>query len=388
MQHRFARTAAAVLAASSAALAQDTIELFGVTYDVTRFEYSAITFDNPLFPGFDLSLVEVEGTQYLPGDDALLLTTDALGDQSGPSNAIVQVDLVRDGDGVITGIRFNRVVRFVDEGEFDLNIAGVTINTGPTGLGAGGNIVAASGESFLMGFDLATGALLQPTASCAAFACGLPTAPFNTNLEDVAYVPSRGAFYTVAEQDGPDHKVVVFEATGALVTEFPVAVSFDPSLTGSPKGITFLAEADGSNPFGQDAVVVALDDEGPGLQAFDLDGNLIAFEPLADDAGEPLLEVDGFVLQLESMGHDADRGTLFLTNQGDVFTQNFLWVLEPRGSAPCRADIDGDGALTLFDFLAFQNLFDAGDLAADFDGDGSLTLFDFLAFQNAFDAGC
>ncbi|MFI4881946.1 MAG: GC-type dockerin domain-anchored protein [Phycisphaerales bacterium JB064] len=54
----------------------------------------------------------------------------------------------------------------------------------------------------------------------------------------------------------------------------------------------------------------------------------------------------------------------------------------------CRADLDGDGVLTLFDFLAFQNLFDTGDLAADFDGDGELTLFDFLAFQNAFDAGC
>ncbi|MEQ8844985.1 MAG: right-handed parallel beta-helix repeat-containing protein [Phycisphaerales bacterium] len=55
----------------------------------------------------------------------------------------------------------------------------------------------------------------------------------------------------------------------------------------------------------------------------------------------------------------------------------------------CRADIDGDGALTIFDFLAFQNAFDAGDLSvADFDGDGALTIFDFLAFQNEFDAGC
>jgi hypothetical protein len=54
----------------------------------------------------------------------------------------------------------------------------------------------------------------------------------------------------------------------------------------------------------------------------------------------------------------------------------------------CAADFDGDGELTLFDFLAFQNAFDAGDPAADFDGDGELTLFDFLAFQNAFDAGC
>ena len=54
----------------------------------------------------------------------------------------------------------------------------------------------------------------------------------------------------------------------------------------------------------------------------------------------------------------------------------------------CAAELDGDGVLTIFDFLEFQNLFDAGDPRADLDGDGSLTIFDFLAYQNAFDAGC
>ncbi|GIW74195.1 MAG: hypothetical protein KatS3mg103_0717 [Phycisphaerales bacterium] len=54
----------------------------------------------------------------------------------------------------------------------------------------------------------------------------------------------------------------------------------------------------------------------------------------------------------------------------------------------CRVDFDGDGSLTLFDFLAFQSAFDAGDARADFDGDGQFTLFDFLAFQNEFIAGC
>jgi hypothetical protein len=54
----------------------------------------------------------------------------------------------------------------------------------------------------------------------------------------------------------------------------------------------------------------------------------------------------------------------------------------------CRVDLDGDGSLTIFDFLAYQNMFDAGDPMADFDGDGELTIFDFLAFQNEFDAGC
>ena len=54
----------------------------------------------------------------------------------------------------------------------------------------------------------------------------------------------------------------------------------------------------------------------------------------------------------------------------------------------CAADRDADGELTIFDFLEFQNLFDAGDLRADLDEDGQLTIFDFLVFQNRFDAGC
>ncbi|UYV13864.1 MAG: hypothetical protein NCW75_06140 [Phycisphaera sp.] len=76
-----------------------------------------------------------------------------------------------------------------------------------------------------------------------------------------------------------------------------------------------------------------------------------------------------------------------------VATSNRKWRLFYTGTSvdlrnTCLADIDGDCELTLFDFLGFQNLFDAGSLEADFDGDGSLTLFDFLAFQNAFSRGC
>ncbi len=56
--------------------------------------------------------------------------------------------------------------------------------------------------------------------------------------------------------------------------------------------------------------------------------------------------------------------------------------------AGCPADFDGDGTLTIFDYLLFANLFDAGDPRADLDDDGEFTLFDFLVFQTAFDAGC
>ncbi|MFI4915767.1 MAG: GC-type dockerin domain-anchored protein [Phycisphaerales bacterium JB060] len=66
------------------------------------------------------------------------------------------------------------------------------------------------------------------------------------------------------------------------------------------------------------------------------------------------------------------------------------WAFELHGivGLDCAADLDQDGALTVFDFLMFQNLFDAGDPLADFDDDGRFTIFDFLAFQTAFDRGC
>ena len=78
-------------------------------------------------------------------------------------------------------------------------------------------------------------------------------------------------------------------------------------------------------------------------------------------------------------------GGSFTTAGGVVSGYMSRWGCE---IVPCRADLDGDGELTFFDFLEFQNLFSAGDPRADFDGDGAFTFFDFLAFQNEFAAGC
>jgi hypothetical protein len=54
----------------------------------------------------------------------------------------------------------------------------------------------------------------------------------------------------------------------------------------------------------------------------------------------------------------------------------------------CYPDFTGDGVLDLFDFLAYVNLFNAGDDAADCDGDRALDLFDFLCYTNTFNDGC
>jgi hypothetical protein len=58
------------------------------------------------------------------------------------------------------------------------------------------------------------------------------------------------------------------------------------------------------------------------------------------------------------------------------------------GDAGCYPDCDGDGALTIDDFICFQTFFALGDPYADCDGDGALTIDDFICFQTFFAIGC
>lgn len=84
--------------------------------------------------------------------------------------------------------------------------------------------------------------------------------------------------------------------------------------------------------------------------------------------------------RLEGISHDGRS----LAGLGYVGGQKraFLVTGLPK---ECRADMNGDGLLNIFDFLEFQNLFAAEDPRADFNHDG---IFDFIEFQNAFAAGC
>src|SRR5690606_38418756 len=53
-----------------------------------------------------------------------------------------------------------------------------------------------------------------------------------------------------------------------------------------------------------------------------------------------------------------------------------------RGGSGCRTDLNYDGALDIFDFFEFQNMFAAGDTFCDFNRDGELDFFDVLAFES------
>ncbi|MCW5758043.1 MAG: hypothetical protein KIT54_12470 [Phycisphaeraceae bacterium] len=117
---------------------------------------------------------------------------------------------------------------------------------------------------------------------------------------------------------------------------------------------------------------------------------LVASLPVPD-ADVLTFASDGSLYAADSGGFDADLWRIDPAT-GELANLGTTGIRELNGLAhapcPCRADLDGDGELTLFDFLAFAILFDLGSTLADFDNDGELTIFDFLAFQTAFAEGC
>ncbi|GIW73997.1 MAG: hypothetical protein KatS3mg103_0519 [Phycisphaerales bacterium] len=109
--------------------------------------------------------------------------------------------------------------------------------------------------------------------------------------------------------------------------------------------------------------------------------------PMVEVGTEVALQAGTHALRVEFFERGGGAG-LIMSIRGPDGVKRVVPADALSRAVDCPADFDGDGSLDLFDFLAFQNAFDAGDMRADFDGDGSLTLFDFLSFQNAFDAGC
>ncbi|UYV11204.1 MAG: EF-hand domain-containing protein [Phycisphaera sp.] len=106
---------------------------------------------------------------------------------------------------------------------------------------------------------------------------------------------------------------------------------------------------------------------------------------------EPMTELPGIPLPLPTILPPGSTANVVLNLTLESIALDVMADLTLVAEGPesgCPADCDGDGSLSLFDFLCFQNLFAAGDPLADCDGDGSLSLFDFLCFQNAFAAGC
>lgn len=105
--------------------------------------------------------------------------------------------------------------------------------------------------------------------------------------------------------------------------------------------------------------------------------------------GEPMEEL-AFTDALEHVvlgfGQDASGEVYVMGNTTGVPFDKTGVVLKIE--AACAADCNGDGELTIEDFICFQEQWQAGTGFADCDGNGELNILDFVCFQTLFVGGC
>jgi hypothetical protein len=408
---------AAIVACAGSAMAQSLVNevngvtLFGQAYRVQRFNYGTdVQIPDLRNLGGFIAPIEAEGTTFFGRDgrgvaQILLSTRDGDNTIFNPvsfDHYIVAVDLNTDVDGNITGIAWNRTLVVTDSALLASNTPwtaaprGLTINTGTTGLGAGGNIVVSRARAFAFSTTAA-----NPAVSL------IPGGDFamspNANNEDMAFVASRNEFWSVWQ---PASRIVRHTTTGTFAGDFVFSGARDLSLVANNgKGITFVPAGAANMPPAlqgpNGVVIVGLDDLQPGLEVYrvgvgaDPASTFVAREKLTtDDIGggdgsNSLLDMNacGLPLQIESLTVDPVTGRIFLTNQGDNFDCNWLFILTPvvGTSCPaCPADFDGNGEIEPIDVRAFFTAFRDENACADIDGNGELEPLDVRAFFGIF----
>ncbi len=382
----------------------DSVELFGQTYEVQRFDYfMEIEFPNPdpeqepVWP--IVNMMEIEGARYI-GDNRLLLASEKMSVVTYKT-ICVEAELVTDAQtGQITGLEFVRLVFWQDppippDPGYDLSPSGLAINTGETGLGAGGNLVVSDTENQIVhGYDFETGEPIPwwdpPLDPNDPLHDGWSVLPEAYEPEDVVYVPERDQFYLVQEDDVGTYggfRLVVFDPDGTYDAEG----SWDtPSPAGGkPKGLAYMPDVDALPAMfhgAGGALLLTWDDEGPALDVYDLDGNLLAYEPL-DAEVQQILDPGQQTIAIESCAVDPETGRLFLVQQGDVTLDNYLFVLTPLvvGDMDCDGDVDFDDIAPFVLALGGEAGYQAGYphcrwLNADANGDGTVTFDDIAPF--------
>ncbi|MEO1277536.1 MAG: GC-type dockerin domain-anchored protein [Planctomycetota bacterium] len=257
------------------------------------------------------------------------------------------------------------------------------------------------------GFDDPTSALGEPTRFTGVGSFPGAVTPFNPPfLNDEVVTVGEGGSLTLrlgtpavdAAFNPFGIDLIVFHNGGYIDAAFPDGVVggafFDGgSIEVSQDGVTFVP-----------VLGVAAEDNFPTLGYLDLPG------PFTDIPGsvlsdfrlpvDPTLVPDGLTFAQLVDGYAGSGGGIGIDLASVGLTEaNYIRITGDADQTPeidavsvvrslCEADIDGNGVLTVFDFLEFQNRFVTGDARADFDASGALDLFDFLAFQDAFTTGC
>ncbi len=191
--------------------------------------------------------------------------------------------------------------------------------------------------------------------------------------------------------------LIIFHNGGYIDAAFPAGVVGGTFFDGGSIGVS----EDGVEFF---AVTMPAESDFPTLGYLDLP------TPFTDVPGDvssdfrlpvdPTIDPDGLDWDQLVDAYDGSGGGIGIDiGTVGLFEVNFVRITAGDGESPdidgvsvvratCTADVDGNGALEVFDFLEFQNLFSTGDGRADCDENGRLDIFDFLCFTNAFFGGC
>ncbi len=408
----------------------ETIDLFGQRYRVQRFDYSQeITFPNPHEDDFlpdTVNLIESEAVAWL-GNNRMLVTTSETASITY-ENFIVEVTVNTDVHGNVTGLEFlqpspllgGRHVVINDTfpagfplfglaHPFDLDVSGVAVNPGSSGLAPGGLLVAEGKSQTIKGYvyDPTNPNIPADATDHASNFLGdfnlLDPAEFD--IEDMVVVPGFAVpgEYGVDAQNpqpvdllfaldqecdppcGPSPSIEVFDLAGGYRGGFLIGANVNPDAVGDPKAVAYLPDGPTSPASFQGkggVLIVVYDDEGPGIHAFDLLGNEIdladpgdpfepAYHPLTDDGtpfGNPILDKGTIVqqLQLEASTADPDTGRLYFFQEGSGLNDNYLWIMTPTNRAGCNGNDPvfdthpaplGDGDVDEDDFDQFITCF-------------------------------
>jgi hypothetical protein len=392
---RGAAVATLALLASSGAVADDLgyIRIFEQDYRLQRFDYNAqVTFPDAKNPGRTCRLWNVMGATFDPERNVLIVTANSQHNIAPYSykNYVLEVRVGVTDQNTVSGLSHVRTLVAGDTTTmgYDLDPRGVTINTSPDGLGAGGNLVIATANSWLRSFDRETG---EPLPWYPSMDNGFAITTPNTTTDDVAYVPETGSFFTVWRS--PASAVTIFNRFGRIGPAFFAGRGRNPVNLGYPSGMTML------DPYPnyprlfdyQPTVLVSTDDRGPSLEAYDIGSRFIAREAFSSrlGPGTKTLPLRASTTELWFNGIAADRnsGRLFLFHRGGETGATDVFIFTPI-PIPCKADYNADGFLDFFDYDDYLLGYENGDPRADFNEDGFVDFFDYDGFIEEFETGC
>jgi|GEM_PF-4537019 len=393
---RLAFGVAGVLLSARAARADElgVVHLFDRDYRLTRFDYQLqLVMPDVKRPSRTTRVNGVTGATYI-GNRRFLLTsnTQHLAPDYSYRNYVIEVELLSTPERVPTALVHRRTVLAGDAATmgYELDVRGVTVNTSSAGLGAGGNVVLSTGNNQLRAFSLTTGAPMD-LENGGAIPNGFSLSVFNTNTEDVAFVPEFASFFTIWRNG--ESAVTTFNRTGNTGPAFHVGKKRHPGTQALPTGIAVLP---GYPDYPRlldyhTGLLVSTDFNGPGLELYTVESQALRREPLSSTLapGVVVLPLDGGqTLQLSAVAAENETGRFLLFNRGNgPAGSTAVFVLTPI-PVPCKADFNLDGFVDGFDYDDFIVAFETGAASSDTTGDGYIDGFDYDTFMESFELGC